>query len=68
MITEIKNDYNDGEGFTTIDVWEDNNEQGRVVAVVHNSGDVYFIDNTLRFDKQVLSAIKEVKERLTKEK
>ena len=64
MITEIRNNYN--EGFTTIDVWEDDNENGRVVAVVHNSGDVFFIDNGLRFDEDVQAAIKEVKEHLTK--
>ena len=66
MITEIRNDYNDGEGFTTIDVWEDDNEQGRVVAVVHDSGDVYFIDNGLRNNAEVLIAINEVLERLRK--
>ena len=63
MITEIRNDYNNDEGFTTIDVWEDDNENGRVVAVVHKSGDVFFIDNRLRFDEEVQTAIKEVKER-----
>ena len=65
MINEIRNDYNEG-AFTTIDVWEDDNEEGRVVAVVHNSGDVYFIDNGLRFNEEVQIAIDEVKERLKK--
>lgn len=65
-ITEVRNDYNDGEGFTTIDVWENDEEEGRVVAVVHDSGDVYFIDNGLRFNEEIQTAINEVKERLKK--
>lgn len=61
MITEIKNDYTDDLGYTHIDIWEDDNEEGKSCAVVCNStGKVCFIDNSLRGDSGVKEAIEEV--------
>ena len=63
MITDIQTSYN-ADGFTTIDVWEDDNECGHIAAVVHNnSNDVFFFDNGLRYNEEVNAAIKEVQER-----
>ena len=63
MITDIETSYN-ADGFTTIDVWEDDNECGHIAAVVHNnSNDVFFFDNGLRYNEEVNAAIKEVQER-----
>lgn len=58
---EIKSNYRDG-NFTCIDAWEtdDENEEGKVIAVVHNSGDVYYIDKRAMYDEQVTAEINKV--------
>lgn len=59
---EVRNSYNNGEGFYTIDAWKtaDCNEEGKVVAVIEeNSGNVYFINATARNSEKVQNAIRE---------
>ena len=59
---EVRNSYNNGEGFYTIDAWQtaDCNEEGKVVAVIEeNSGNVYFINATARNSEKVQNAIRE---------
>ena len=67
MFGEVRNDYHDDDNhYTTIDAWEteDDSEEGRVVAVVHDSGDVFYVDNAARNSDMVRTAILEVKQRL----
>lgn len=65
LYEEVRCDYHDDENhYTTIDAWEYNCEEGKVVAVVHDSGDVWFIDNAARASRKVLEAIDHVKETL----
>lgn len=65
---EVRNDYTDDNGYTHIDVWQDDSDdsEGATVAIVcQDTGKVYFIDNSYIFDKSVLEAIEEVKPKLT---
>ena len=65
LYEEVRCDYHDDENhYTTIDAWERYCKEGKVVAVVHDSGDVWFIDNTARASRKVLEAIAHVKEKL----
>lgn len=67
MFAEVRNNFHDDDNhYTTIDAWEseDDNEEGRVVAVVHDSGDVFYVDNAARNSDMVRTAILEVKQRL----
>ena len=67
IYAEVRCDYHDDDAhFTTIDAWmtEDDNEEGKVVAVVHDSGDVWYIETDARIDEEVEKAILEVKNRL----
>ena len=60
-LTEIRNDYTDDDNYTHIDIWENDEEEGRTCAIVcQDTGKVYFIDNTCRGNKEVRQAIKEV--------
>jgi hypothetical protein len=68
--TEVRNDYRDEAAhFTTIDAWRtgDDDEEGKVVAVVHDSGDYWYIDPDAINDPMVEQAIKEVQQRLAKD-
>ena len=64
---EVKCDYNNGEGFWCVDAWRTGNddEEGRVIAVVHDSGDVFYIEPEGRFSplaQEVINAkVKEIK-------
>lgn len=69
LYEEVRCDYHDDDNhYTTIDAWEQNCEEGKVVAVVHDSGDVWFIDNTARASRKVIEAINHVKETLKSDK
>lgn len=69
LYEEVRCDYHDDENhYTTIDAREPNCDEGNVVAVVHDSGDVWFIDNTARASRKVLEAIDHVKETLKSDK
>lgn len=64
---EVRNDYYDESAhFTTIDAWksDDDMEEGKVVAVVHDSGDYWYTDSEAINDPMVEQAIKEVQNRL----
>lgn len=66
-ICEVKNDYTDDDNYTTIDVWdsEDENAEGKVVAIVcMDTGKVYFIDNLYRGLPEINEAITEVLRRI----
>ena len=39
---EVRNNYTDG-NFTYIDAWEHDKDEGHTVAVVHGTGDVFYI-------------------------
>jgi hypothetical protein len=61
MITEVKNDYTDDQNYTHIDVWEDDNEEGKTIAIIcRDTNKVFFIDNMLRNNPDVKEAINEV--------
>ena len=69
LYEEVRCDYHDDENhYTTIDAWEHDCEEGKGVAVVHDSGDVWFIDNTARASRKVIEAINHVKEALKSDK
>ena len=55
------------ENYVYIDAWKSDDveeENGEVVAVVHKSGDVYYINPVARYSNRVKQAIREVKERI----
>lgn len=65
----VKCDYNNGDGFWCVDAWrtDDDNEEGKVVAYVHETtGDVAYADPDARFSplvKEVVDAkVKEIME------
>ena len=67
IYSDVKCDFHDDDAhFTTIDAWksDDDMEEGKVVAVVHDSGDVWYIETDARIDEEVEKAILEVKNRL----
>ena len=77
MIMEQKKDiyeivdnyfYNEDSHFYCIDAYKWGEEEGHVVAVVHNSGDVWFCHPEARISEKVRNAIKEVQEKIAKEK
>lgn len=58
----VRCNYNDGNGFWTVDAWETSNpnEEGKVVAVIEeNTGNVYFIHSVACNSEKVKNAIKE---------
>ena len=71
---ESKTDYYRGvqynhahENYVYIDAWKSDDveeENGEVVAVVHKSGDVFFVNPVARRSNRVKQAIREVKERI----
>lgn len=62
---EIRNDYTDDTGYTYIDVYldeDDNGEEGKTVAIVcQDTGKVFFIDRDWFSHPSVMEAIEEVK-------
>ena len=65
VYSEVRNDYYDEEShFTAIDAWIGDEDEGMTIAVVHDSGDVWYIDNGARYNDEVNKAIDEVKARL----
>lgn len=61
---EVRNDFDNGEGYTMIDAWKtsDPDEEGKVVAVVNNTTkEVFYIEPSARFSKRVQEAINELK-------
>ena len=61
--SEVKNDYNNGEGFICIDAWktDDPDEPGKVVAAVHkNTGDIFYIEPEARLSPKVAEALKDI--------
>ena len=61
---EVRNNFDNGEGYTTIDAWKtsDPDEEGKVVAVVNNTTkEVFYIEPSARFSKRVQEAINELK-------
>ena len=51
--------YYNEEGFWTVDAWESDNEEGKVLAVIHVSGDVYYIEPEARYSALVQEVISE---------
>lgn len=61
MITEVRNDFTDDQNYTHIDVWENDEEEGKTVAIVcRDTNKVFFIDNGFRSDSRVNDAINEI--------
>ena len=59
---EVKCDYNNQEGFWTVDAWKtsDPEEEGKVVAVIEeNTCNVYYINALARGSEKVQNAIRE---------
>jgi hypothetical protein len=67
IYTEVRIDFK-CDGFWTIDAWktEDDNEEGKVVGVIHSSGDYHLFDMDARICENVADAVnekvKEIKE------
>ena len=59
---EVDNTFYDEESnYHCIDVWQDGNDEGHIAAVVNGTtGDVWWIDNTLRTNPIVKEAIQQV--------
>lgn len=65
--TEVRNNYNNDEGYWTVDAWEnpDDNATGKVVAVVNDkTAEVYYIEPYARFSPLVTEAVEELKKRV----
>ena len=61
MITEVRNDYTDDQNYTHIDVWENDEEEGKTVAIIcRDTNKVFFIDNSFRNNSSVNEAISEI--------
>ena len=59
---EVRNDYNNGEGYWTIDAWEtsDPDAEGKVIAVINDkTAEVYYIDSCARYSPKAQEAINE---------
>jgi hypothetical protein len=68
---EIRCDYNNGEGFWTVDAWvnDDDNEEGKVIAVIEEtSKHVYYIDPLARWDSYAQEVIQTKLRRLKSKK
>lgn len=62
---EVVNDFTDDDGFTHIDVYLDEEETGKTVAIVcQDTGKVFFIDRDYYNSTAVLEAIEEVKPKI----
>ena len=64
MYAEVRCDYNNGEGFWTVDAWTDPDptadENGSVVAVIHDTtGQVYYTDPCARYSPLAQEVIAE---------
>ena len=58
---EVKCDYNNDEGYWTIDAWRtpDDNEEGKVVAVINDkTGDVYYCEPEARSSQMVAKVVR----------
>ena len=61
--SEVKNDYNNGEGFICIDAWktDDPDEPGKTVAAVHKTtGDIFYIEPEARLSPKVAEALRDI--------
>jgi len=65
---EVRCDYYDGDGFFTVDAWRTANddEEGKVIAVIHTSGDVYYIEPEARISPMAQEVIKDMVEKIKK--
>lgn len=64
IYAEVRCDYNNGEGFWTVDAWTDPDptadENGSVIAVIHDTtGQVYYTDPCARYSPLAQEVIKE---------
>jgi len=57
---EVVCDYNDGDGYWTVDAWRPDEDTGTVIAVIHETaGDVFYIEPEARFSPKAQEVIKE---------
>ena len=59
---EVKCDYNNDEGFWTVDAWmtDELNESGKVIAAIEeNTGNVFYIEQEARYSKLAQEVINE---------
>lgn len=70
--SEVRCDYNDGNGYWTVDAWKNGNddEEGKVIAVINDTtADVYYIEVEARLSAMVKEIVDaKVKEILSKQK
>ena len=66
--SEVRCDYYDGDGFFTVDAWRTANddEEVKVIAVIHSSGDVYYIEPEARISPMAQEVIKDMVEKIKK--
>ena len=59
VYAEVKCDYNNGDGFWCVDAWrsKDDNEEGKVIAAIHERGNVFYIEPEARFSPLAQEAI-----------
>lgn len=60
FFAEVKCDYNNTEGFWTVDAWKtsDDNEEGTVIAAIHETtGDVFYADALARISPKAQAVI-----------
>ncbi len=63
FFTLVNNTFDNGDGYITIDAWEtnDDNEEGKVIAVVNKTTkEPYYIDSRARYSEMAQRAINEV--------
>lgn len=63
IYSEVRCDYNNGEGFWCVDAWYPNKEEGTVIAVINDvTGGVYAIKDIDDVAKEVINEkVKEIK-------
>ena len=62
IYSEVKCDYNNGEGFWCVDAWYPNKEEGTVIAVINDvTGGVYPIKDLDDYAKEIINEkVKEI--------
>ena len=62
IYSEVKCNYNTGDGFWCVDAWYPNNEEGTVIAVINDvTGGVYAIKDLDDYAKEIINEkVKEI--------
>ena len=69
FFTQVNNTFDNGEGYIVIDAWEtnDDNEEGKVIAVVNKTTkEPFYIDKRAKISELAQTAVNEVINKLSK--